>query len=204
MNRAEQLQRLRAELRPLVRPLQDEDGHAPTQALSREHTVLLDRSGLVTGGKWTTYRAMAQDVLAQCAAGGLLAARAAGVTEHLRLAGAPVGPVAPLTGPPGAHGYGTDQPALNALPGADAWLWRDGAGGLTEAMVRFAARVEMARSVEDALARRCRLLFLDARRAASLADRVGAIPREELGAGFDAQASAASFKALAAHYLELP
>ena len=71
-------------------------------------------------------------------------------------------------------------------------------------MVRFAARVEMARSVEDVLARRCRLLFLDARRAASLADAVAAILKDELGAAFDASASARSFKALAAHYLELP
>ncbi len=71
-------------------------------------------------------------------------------------------------------------------------------------MVRFAARVEMARSVEDVLARRCRLLFLDARQAAALADAVAAILKEELGAGFDAAASARAFEALAAHYLELP
>jgi glycerol-3-phosphate dehydrogenase len=70
--------------------------------------------------------------------------------------------------------------------------------------VRFAARVEMARSVEDVLARRSRLLFLDARAAGELAEPVAALLKEELGEGFDAAASAASFKALAAHYLELP
>ena len=49
-------------LRPLVRPPDDEGGN--TKSISREHTVLASPSGLVTvtGGKWTTYRAMAEDV----------------------------------------------------------------------------------------------------------------------------------------------
>ncbi|MBC8056050.1 MAG: glycerol-3-phosphate dehydrogenase/oxidase, partial [Rhizobiales bacterium] len=77
-------------LRPLVRPPQDEDGRTQTKSISREHTVLVDRSGLVTvtGGKWTTYRAMAEDVLANCFEHRLLPARPAGVTERLKLAGA--------------------------------------------------------------------------------------------------------------------
>lgn len=193
-------------LRPLVRPPQDEDGSVKTEKISREHTVLVDPSGLVTvtGGKWTTYRAMAEDVLQHCFERALLPSRPAGVTEHLRLAGAPGGLGTTLTQPPGAHEYGSDAAALQALAGADRWLWRDGTGGLSEAMVRFAVRVEMARSVEDVLARRCRLLFLDARRAASLADVVSALMAEELGAGFDPTASAESFKALAARYLALP
>jgi glycerol-3-phosphate dehydrogenase len=59
-------------LRPLVKP-QDDDGDN-TKGLSREHTVLASRSGLVTvtGGKWTTYRAMAEDVLEKCFDKGLL------------------------------------------------------------------------------------------------------------------------------------
>ena len=193
-------------LRPLVRPPQDEDGHTQTKALSREHTVLVDKSGLVTvtGGKWTTYRAMAEDVLTHCFDGGLLKPRGGGVTERLKLAGAPAGSGESLTQAPGEHEYGTDLAALRALPGADTWLWRDGGGGLSEAMVRFAVRIEMARSVEDVLARRCRLLFLDARKASALAGAIAAILQEELDEGFDAAASAASFKALATHYLELP
>lgn len=193
-------------LRPLVRPPQDEDGHTNTKAISREHTVLVDKSGLVTvtGGKWTTYRAMAEDVLTHCFDGGLLPPRGAGVTEHLKLAGAPAGSGESLTQAPGEHEYGTDLAVLRQLPGADHWLWRDGGGGLSEAMVRFAVRVELARSVEDVLARRCRLLFLDARKAAALAEPVAAILKEELGDRFDAAASAAAFETLAAHYLELP
>jgi glycerol-3-phosphate dehydrogenase len=86
-------------------------------------------------------------------------------------------------------------------------LWRDaesGQGGLSEAMVRFAARHEMAQSVEDVLARRCRLLFLDAAQAQHQAAAVAQILAEELGARFDAAASQASFEALAAQYQRLP
>ena len=67
---------------------------------------------------------------------------------------------------------------IEMLPGSSIWL----ADGLSEAMVRFAARHEYARTVEDVLARRSRLLFLDARLAAKLAPRVADILREELGA----------------------
>jgi glycerol-3-phosphate dehydrogenase len=71
-------------------------------------------------------------------------------------------------------------------------------------MVRFAARHEFARTVEDVLARRSRLLFLDARLAGSLADRVAAILAEELGASFDAAASARAFIELSKHYVAAP
>ncbi len=198
-------------LRPLVKPPEDDGGN--TKALSREHTVLVDKSGLVTvtGGKWTTYRAMAEDVLAQCFASSLLPSKAGGVTEHLALAGSPLAGTAvmSLTRSPGELMYGSDLAALRGLPGADRWLWRAesdkrGAGGLSEAMVRFAVRFEMARAVEDVLARRSRLLFLDAALAASLAEDVASLLAEELGVGFDAGASAAAFRGLAESYLVLP
>jgi glycerol-3-phosphate dehydrogenase len=191
-------------LRPLVKP-DDEDG-GNTQAISREHTVLVGRSGLVTvtGGKWTTYRAMAEDVLEQIFDRKLLAHRAAGATLQLPLVGAPARSTVPMSAAPGLHLYGTEADAVAALPGADQWLWRDGQGGLSQAMVRFAARHEMAMSVEDMLARRCRLLFLDAAEAARQAAPVAAILAEELGAGFDAAASVTAFKELAAQYQRLP
>jgi glycerol-3-phosphate dehydrogenase len=188
-------------LRPLVKPT----GTAAekTQALSREHTVLVDASGLVTvtGGKWTTYRAMAEDVLDRAMLRGLLPRRAGGVTARLKLLGA--APGRPLSEPPGEHLYGSEAELLHGLPGAANWLWCDaesGRAGLSEAMVRFAVRYEMARSVEDVLARRCRLLFLDAAEAARQADAVGAILAEELGVPADT----AGFKALAAQYQHLP
>ncbi|MDH4060450.1 MAG: glycerol-3-phosphate dehydrogenase/oxidase [Aquincola sp.] len=191
-------------LRPLVK--HDGDDGENTKSLSREHTVLVGRSGLVTvtGGKWTTYRAMAEDVLAHCFDRRLLPRRAGGVTVHLPLVGAPSRASTSMTAPPGEHLYGDEASTLQALPGAERWLWRDGAGGLSEAMVRFAARHEMAQSVEDVLARRCRLLFLDAAEAARQADAVARILAEELGSGFDAAASQAAFEALAKQYQTLP
>ena len=185
-------------LRPLVKA-QGEEG-ANTKALSREHTVLVSRSGLVTvtGGKWTTYRAMAEDVLTVCAERDLLECRAGGATVHLKLIGASVAgtPVSSICKPPGLHSYGDEQAVVMALPGAANVL----TAGLTEAMVRFAARHEYAIRVEDVLARRSRLLFLDAARAAALADRVGTILREETGL----DPEVAAFSDLAKHYLRLP
>jgi glycerol-3-phosphate dehydrogenase len=185
-------------LRPLVKP-PDEDGQ-DTKKLSREHTVLASASGLVTvtGGKWTTYRAMAEDVLQTCFDKGLLPTVAAGVTASLQLVGAD-GPAVgrrPISEPQGLHSYGSEQGEVRELAGATNLL----GGGLTEAMVRFAARREYARTVEDVLARRWRLLFLDASLAASLAPQVGAILQQETGA----DARVADFQALAGLYLSLP
>ena len=184
-------------LRPLVKP-QDDDGDN-TKKISREHTVLASRSGLitVTGGKWTTYRAMAEDVLQKCFATGLLPTKPAGVTNQLPLVGTPQAPVRHrISDAQGLHSYGSEAAAVLAIPGAQTAL----GGGLTEAMVRFAARHEYACTVEDVLARRSRLLFLDARQASQLAPVVAGILREELGG--DPQLEA--FLALAQQYLHVP
>ena len=172
-------------LRPLVRPSRPmrpappvaTQGSAGTGSVSREHTVLVSASGLisVTGGKWTTYRSMAEDVLHEAVMHGLIAPCAKGLTRQLPLQGvassdlmrgarvddqtpapraataisarehrhadAGVRPNrADLTEPPGPHLYGDEADHLATLEGADRWLWRDGAGGLSEAMVRFAVR----------------------------------------------------------------
>jgi glycerol-3-phosphate dehydrogenase len=187
-------------LRPLVKPASSEAGD--TKSLSREHTVLVSGRGLVTvtGGKWTTYRAMAEDVLARCFERGLLAQRPSAASAHHKLVGAPAdgsGTWTPISAPPGLHLYGTDGALVRNLPGAE----RELSPGFSEAMVRFAARYEFARSVEDVLARRSRLLFLDARLAASLAEPVARILAEELGTTFDATASAAAFVQLSKGYL---
>jgi glycerol-3-phosphate dehydrogenase len=185
-------------LRPLVKP-QDEDGD-DTKTLSREHTVLVSRSGLVTvtGGKWTTYRAMAEDVLEKCFAKGLLGRVKAGVTADLCLIGGDDLPThrPRISDPPGLHSYGSEAARVSALPGADQLLgW-----GLTAAMVRFAARHEGARTVEDVLARRSRLLFLDARLAGSLAVAVGALLQQETGVN----PQTGAFQDMAQLYLTLP
>ncbi|MEO8120413.1 MAG: glycerol-3-phosphate dehydrogenase/oxidase [Rhodoferax sp.] len=185
-------------LRPLVKPLGEDGGN--TKGLSREHTVLVSRSGLVTvtGGKWTTYRAMAEDVLNVCIQNSLIERKKEGATAHLKLvgSGAPGMKIVSICQPPGLHSYGDEQSQVMSLPGAHVALCE----GVTEAMVRFAARYEYAITVEDVLARRTRLLFLDARLASSLAAQVGEILILETG--LDPQVEA--FSELAQHYLRLP
>ena len=207
-------------LRPLVASDPTQRTGA-TRGISREHTVLSSPSGMVTvtGGKWTTCRAMAEDVLACCVQAGLLDPRPAGATRSLRLVGAaglsdpalrgpehqagraldsPAGNSAPHTiaQAPGVHLYGDEADVLAELPGATHVL----APGLTEAMVRFAARFEYALTVGDMLARRSRLLFLDAQLAARVAPEVAAILQQETGE--DPQLGA--FLSLARQYLDLP
>ena len=189
-------------LRPLVKPPSDEG--SSTKQLSREHTVLVSKSGMVTvtGGKWTTYRAMAEDVLARCMDSHLIRQTNAGVTARMPLSGAPSSHYAGqrVSAAPGLHLYGSHAQEVQGLPGAGRELGGAGVTGLTEAMVRYAARCEYARTVEDVLARRARLLFLDARLASSLADDVSSILLEEIGRDGDPQA----FKALAQQYTDLP
>lgn len=182
-------------LRPLVKPTDDDAGS--TQALSREHTVLVSKSGLVTvtGGKWTTYRAMAEDVLDHCFKAGLLAPRNEMVTDHLKLVGAQDSTTR-ISDSPGIHLYGSEAAVVNGLPGAGSKL----GGGLTEAMVRFAARHEYARTVEDVLARRSRMLFLDAALAGSVAPEVAAVLRQENGVDL----KLGNFLALCGQYLHVP
>jgi glycerol-3-phosphate dehydrogenase len=196
--RREDIRSMWVGLRPLVKP-QGDDGD-DTKAISREHTVLVSRSGLVTvtGGKWTTYRAMAEDVLAKCMEKRLLTVTSGGVTTHLRLVGAPLVArgLPSISEPAGLHIYGTEGDRVLEMPGAQ----RELAPGLTEGMVRFAARHEYARTVEDVLARRSRLLFLDARKAASLAARVGEVMKEETGL----DPAIEQFEALAQEYLRIP
>lgn len=183
-------------LRPLVNP-GAEDGAHETKSISREHTVLVRRDGLVTvtGGKWTTYRSMAQDVLDRCHDAGLMAARGPCVTGHTRLVGADGIEVATsLTQAAGLHSYGSEAALVDSLPGAGRLL----APGFTEAMARFAVRHEFARTVEDVLARRSRLLFLDAKAAIDSADAVAQV----IGSETSAPSATAAFKSLAARYLK--
>jgi glycerol-3-phosphate dehydrogenase len=182
-------------LRPLVKP-PDNEGHS-TKGLSREHTVLVSPSGLVTvtGGKWTTYRAMAEDVMVHCAEAELLPKRDGSVSAALLLVGAAASQ-RKLSEAAGLHSYGGEAAEVQALPGHDRWLCT----GLSEAMVRFAARYEYARTVEDMLARRSRVLFLDARLAESLAAEVADLLQAETGV--DPQSGA--FIALCKTYRTLP
>ena len=184
-------------LRPLVKP-QDDDG-AATKGLSREHTVLVSRSGLVTvtGGKWTTYRAMAEDVMQRCIAAGLVPTGQVVDTANVHLSGYEVDHQSvSMSQAQGLHAYGAEKEGVLALPGAG----RELAPGLTEAMVRYAALYEYARTVEDLLARRHRVLFLDARLAAALAPEVGRLLQEITGQDPKTE----EFIALTTQYLHWP
>jgi glycerol-3-phosphate dehydrogenase len=96
----------------------------------------------------------------------------------------------------GIHSYGDEAAFVDNLPGSDHVL----SLGFTEGMVRFAARYEYARTVEDVLARRSRLLFLDAAQAGKLGEKVAKILQDETGQ--DPQLAA--FLDLAKHYQHLP
>ncbi len=159
-----------AGLRPLLHP-ENASGKRNTAALSREHTVLVGDSGLitVTGGKWTTYRLMAEQVVDR--AQQIAALRPAPCrTKDLKLHACPPQPSQDV--------YGTDSPVLTILPGADKPLHPD--LPYSEAMVRFALRYEAARTIEDVLARRTRALFLNAAAADACITRVAEMVAEEL------------------------
>ncbi len=191
-----------AGLRPLAHEAQPAGGSSrATSKMSREHKIWTSPSGLlsVTGGKWTTYRAMAQDVMDICFEQGLLDAtwQRRGGTAHLSLIGSETAGVGnSIRETEGLHSYGSEAEYVLALHDKEPEL----AAGLAPAMVRFAVRYEYARTVEDVLARRTRMLFLDAALARHVAPKVAAILLQEAVAA----PQMASFDALAANYLSLP
>ena len=158
-----------------LRPLADKGASAgPTSQISREHTISVSNAGLVsvTGGKWTTYRKMAEDVMNTAFTSHLLETRP-GMTESLRLHGAP------RPGDDFDNEYGSDAGALATIEGADEQIVPQ--LDLTIGQVRYAARCEYARTVEDVLTRRHRGLMLNARAALAAAPRVALTLALELG-----------------------
>jgi len=163
-----------------IRPLVRAGDSSSTSALSRGHTIRIENSGMVTvcGGKWTTYRNMAEDCVNHAATLGQLAERNC-VTEHLNIHG--FHPGAARFGR--LEVYGSDAPALEELIAADPSLAEPLHSALpyVAAEVAWAVREEMARTVEDVLARRTRALFLNARAAIAMAPKVAALMARELG-----------------------
>ena len=165
-----------AGIRPLVRAGDPNN----TAALSRDHTIRIENSGMITicGGKWTTYRHMAEDCVNHAATLGRLADRPS-VTDHLNIHG--FHPNASRFGRLAV--YGSDAPAVEELMEADPLLSEPLHSALpyVGAEVVWAVRHEMARTVEDVLARRTRALFLKARAAIEMAPQVAALMARELG-----------------------
>ncbi len=169
-----------AGIRPLVRATGEASGLVRSAALSRDHVVHIDRSGLVTicGGKWTTYRHMAEDCVDQAATLAQLPDKPC-VTHHLRIHG--FHDAAKEFGPLAV--YGSDAYEIHKLIETDAELGEPLHAALpyVRAEVIWAARHEMARTVEDMLARRTRALFLNARAALEMAPAVADLMASELG-----------------------
>jgi glycerol-3-phosphate dehydrogenase len=165
-----------AGIRPLVRA--GEGGS--TAALSRDHTIRVEESGLLTvcGGKWTTYRHMAEDCVNHAATLGRLP-DALPVTARLNIHGFHT--AAEKFGR--LRMYGSDAPQVQAIEEADPELARplDAELPYTGAEVVWAARYEMALTVEDALSRRTRALLLNARAAMRMAPAVAELMARELG-----------------------
>jgi len=192
-----------AGLRPLAAPKSGADG-GKTKEISRSHKIVVSDSGLmtITGGKWTTYRDMAEDIVNKSIEVAKLPKKEC-VTRSLRI-----------------HGYkeNVDRSNFNYVYGSDyekiQKLQKDNPElahklhnrmDYTAAEVVWAVREEMALTVEDVLARRFRALFLDARAAIDMAPEVASVMAKEMGkdSAWEKQ-QVDDFVSLAQHYLLVP
>lgn len=163
-----------------IRPLVAAQGESKTASLSRDHTLHISNSGLITitGGKWTTYRKMAEDTVNQAALVAELEDRPC-VTRNLPIHG---------------HLLNSQYEGNLAVYGADACrlleLIRTNNAwehllhpdlNIQAGEVIWAVRNEAARTVEDFLGRRSRALFLNARAAIDMAPKVAELMAAELG-----------------------
>jgi glycerol-3-phosphate dehydrogenase len=185
-----------------IRPLVKADAGA-TAALSREHSIDVSKSGLISiaGGKWTTYRKMAEDCVDHAALLARLEERPC-LTRELRIHGyhEPAEQFDDLAN------YGSDAAAINGLITSNP----DFAGRLHDdlpviaAQVAWAVRHEMARTVDDILARRTRALLLNARAAIAMAPEVARLMARELKKDESwQQKQVGQFNEIARHYLPL-
>lgn len=164
-----------------LRPLVSKTESLETATISREHTISISRTGLVTiaGGKWTTYRKMAEETIDQAIEIARLDYQPP-VTRHLQI-----------------HGYhnhaekfghlevyGSDAVEIKAMEKNQPKLGKTlPDSDVLKAEVAWAVQKEMARTVEDFLARRRRILYLDARSALGMAPEVAKLMAAHLKKG---------------------
>jgi len=184
-----------------IRPLVKATDKNETAALSRDHTILISKSGLLTiaGGKWTTYRRMAEDAVNQAAILAGLDERPC-ITQTLRLHGWAENVEAEKS----FNIYGADWMNVQQLIQENPLF----AERLHENLpyvageVMWAVRHEMARTVEDVLSRRTRALLLDAKASVAAAPKVAAMMARELGYDTKWQEQQVShYRALAQGYM---
>lgn len=165
-------------LRPLAAPT-NTDGKS-TKEISRDHKLMVSAQGLITitGGKWTTYRRMAEETVDLAAKNAQLEEKAC-VTKELKIHGC-----TSFRDPSHLNSYGSDRVHIESLiklnPELGNKLHPD--FPYTEAEIVWSARNEMAETVEDLLSRRLRILFIDAKAAMAMAPKVASLLAKELGA----------------------
>jgi glycerol-3-phosphate dehydrogenase len=155
-----------AGLRPLAAP--KEEGKS-TKEVSRSHKIIVSETGLITitGGKWTTYRKIAEDIIDKAILKGKLPKKTC-ITQHLSIHGnKPTTTIAKILQ------LQEEEPELKEKLHPDYEF--------TLAEIVWAVRYEMARTVDDILARRVRLLFLDARAAIEVSEKTARVIAKELG-----------------------
>ena len=183
-----------------LRPLVHVQSIKNTASLSREHAIIDDKNGIITitGGKWTTYRIMAQEVVD-------IAIKTAALpfvpstTIHLPIHGKPITKIDGVLAV-----YGSNAATINLLIQNEPYLGTFIHPNylFTYAQVVYAVREEMAVTVMDFLARRIRLLFLDAAAAIAAAPTVAKIMANELNENDNwIQQQMVQFNAIAKHYL---
>lgn len=189
-----------AGLRPLSAP---EEKGQKTKEVSRSHKIIVSETGLITitGGKWTTYRKIAEDIVDKAIQVHKLRKRKC-KTKNLSIHGNKKNSIKDFENHLSV--YGTDSTAILRLQETEPKLREKLHANYdyTLAEVVWSIRYEMARTIEDILARRVRLLFLDARAAIECSDKVAQLLAKELGYDEDwKKDQIASFKALANGFL---
>ena len=163
--------------RPLAAP--KKEGKS-TKEISRSHKIIVSNNNLITitGGKWTSYRLMAEDTIDKAIHMGLVEPKKC-VTKTLHIHG--YRPKPNLADH--CYVYGADEPALHQMEQESPAFTEKISPkyDYTIGEVVWAVREEMARTVDDVLARRVRMLFIDAREALAVAPKVAHVMAAELG-----------------------
>lgn len=184
-----------------LRPLVKRKGAKNTSLLARDHTIIISDSKLITitGGKWTTYRKMAEEVINNAILVGNLPKQKS-TTANLQIHGYTIETI----GEEYLKVYGSDAGEIKKLYLENSLRQEKIHPNFeyTKAQVIWAVRYEMAQTVEDVLARRIRMLFLDAKAAMESAPIVAEIMATEMNKNTDwVNEEIKSFNTLAKQYL---
>jgi len=163
--------------RPLAAPKKE---GASTKEISRSHKIIVSDNDMITitGGKWTSYRLMAEDTIDKAIELGKVSSRKC-VTVGFHVHGYRKNP--DLTNH--LYIYGSDEEYIHQLEKQNPAYAKKLSSKFdyTVAEVIWAVREEMARTIEDVLARRVRMLYIDSKEAVAVAPKVAAIIASELG-----------------------